>query len=162
MWTVKWKCRERFFFSQSHCVQEVQIESTALLENPVNEMAACLWIELPSCIKIYSNGQAHHLTTSVFVFYCPFKVHWKPNVIPPTVVWTYKSEGPRETILQLTGKQDDPSVQMYLQRKWNWSDYLPGNWKRLKNNTYRSYNVSKHNLLTTFLLKNDSYLNLHC
>ena len=132
MWTVKWKWKESNLFFQSHCVQAVQIESTTLRENPMNEMAVFPCIELSSCIKIYSNGQSHHLATLVFVFYCPFMVHWKLYVSAFTVAWTYEREEPRETILQLTGTEDDPNVQMYLQRKWNWSDYLPGDWNRLE------------------------------
>jgi hypothetical protein len=75
-----------------------------------------------------------HITVQLwfFVFYCPLKLHWKLYVAPPTVAWAYEIEEPRETILQLTGTVDDPNVQMYLQRKWNWLGYLPGDWNRLE------------------------------
>jgi len=65
MWTVKWKWKESNLFSQSHCVQEVQIKSTPLWENPMNEMAS-------SCTKMYSNGQSPHLATLVLFFLLPF------------------------------------------------------------------------------------------
>jgi len=63
---VKMERKQSFF--QRHCVQEVQIKSTSLLENPMNETVACPWFELSNYIKIYSNGQSHHLAILVFVF----------------------------------------------------------------------------------------------